>query len=238
MSGHYRMARGWMDHPAFGREPFTRAQAWCWLVEMMAWKDRTQTIGKDNIPVRRGEYATSVRFLAERWQWKRMKAQRFLARLVKHEMIEKSGTANGTANGTQYTLIRLCNYDKYQAVGDEGGTPNGTPNGTRAGRGRDKGEEREEGEEGKKGGADAPTANGKYRWKGRSGRLTETDYERWRKSYPNIPDFDAELQAADDYYFDNPPPGGKWFFRFSNWLKKANNQARADEIDHLDGVEI
>ena len=168
-----------------------------------------------------------------------MKAQRFLACLVNHGMIEKSGTANGTANGTQYTLIRLCNYDKYQSGGDEGGTPNGTPNGTRAGRGRDKGEEGEEGEEGKKGGADAPSANGKYRWVGRDGRrLTEADYECWQVKYPHIPDFDAELQAADDYFFDNPHPDGKWFFRMSSWLKKTNNQARADEIDHLDGVEI
>ena len=27
-NGYYRMARGWMNHPIFGRERFTRVMAW------------------------------------------------------------------------------------------------------------------------------------------------------------------------------------------------------------------
>ena len=78
-------------------------------------------------------------------------------------------------------------------------------------------------------GADAPSANGKFRFQGRVISLAETDYERWRKTYTNIPDFDAELQACDDYYADNPPKGGKWFHRASRWLNRANREAKADE---------
>lgn len=63
----------------------------------------------------------------------------------------------------------------------------------------------------------------RYAWQGRVIRLNQRDYDQWRKSYPDIPDFDAELQAADDYYHENPPPDGKWFFPVSNWLKRANN---------------
>lgn len=71
----------------------------------------------------------------------------------------------------------------------------------------------------------APPRDGlvRYAWQGRIIRLTQPDYDRWRKSYPDIPDFDAELQAADDYYHENPPADGKWFFPVSNWLKRANN---------------
>lgn len=38
MSGYYRMARGWMSNPAFANEPYSKAQAWCWLIEQAAWK--------------------------------------------------------------------------------------------------------------------------------------------------------------------------------------------------------
>ena len=224
MSGHYRMHRRWMDHPALGREPFTKAQAWCWLIEKAAWKNRTQTIGKDFIPVRRGEYATSVRFLAERWQWTRMKAQRFLARLEKHGMIEKTGTASGTP----YTVIRVCNYGKYQASNDEAGQQAGQwRDSTGTNQKKDK-----KGKERKKG-ADAHFANGKFHFQGRVIHLAEPDYERWRATYSSIIDFAAELQAADDYYATHPPKGGKWFHRVSRWLNKANREAKADEYSPI-----
>jgi len=69
------------------------------------------------------------------------------------------------------------------------------------------------------GGAIAPAA---YRWKGRVIRLKRDDYDRWRAAYTNIANFDAELQGADDFYAQNPPKDGKWFFPVSNWLKKEN----------------
>lgn len=40
-----------------------------------------------------------------------------------------------------------------------------------------------------------------------------------------LPDLRAELQAADDYYTENPPRDGKWFFPVSRWLAKANADA-------------
>jgi hypothetical protein len=55
-------------------------------------------------------------------------------------------------------------------------------------------------------------------------RLTRSDYDDWRKTYCNVPDFDAELRTADNYYSETPPKGGKWFFAVSNWLKKAHEQ--------------
>ena len=55
-------------------------------------------------------------------------------------------------------------------------------------------------------------------------RLKREDYDDWRRTYCNVPDFDAELRAADCYYADNPPKGGKWFFPVSNWLKRTHEQ--------------
>lgn len=73
-------------------------------------------------------------------------------------------------------------------------------------------------------GADAPPA---YAFVGRVIRLNRDDFERWRTTYSAVPDFVAALQAADDYYGQNPPKDGKWFFPVSRWLEKAHK----DELE-------
>lgn len=78
----------------------------------------------------------------------------------------------------------------------------------------------------KAGGACAP-ANKDYAFKGRTIRLTRDDYDRWRNAYSFLQNFDAELTAADDYYTQNPPRDGKWYFPVSNWLKRRNEEAKA-----------
>lgn len=132
--GFYKMHRGWMENPVFGREPFTRAQAWIWLIEHAAWRDTTQAVGRHFVHVERGQLAVAVRYLAEAWQWSKSSVDRFLTRL-------ETGTMIGTQPGTQYTVITICNYKKYQGDWDTSGTQDGTALGTRVGHDRDKEEE-------------------------------------------------------------------------------------------------
>ena len=61
-----------------------------------------------------------------------------------------------------------------------------------------------------------------YAWQGQIVRLSQAQLDKWRASYPYIPDLEAVLQKADDYYAENPPPDGKWFFRVSRWLEEEN----------------
>lgn len=75
-----------------------------------------------------------------------------------------------------------------------------------------------------------------YAFVGRVIRLKPNDFERWRTSYPHIPDIIAELQAADDYYAENPPRGGKWFFAVSRWLKRANDEAQLNRQRRKEGT--
>lgn len=83
-------------------------------------------------------------------------------------------------------------------------------------------------EEKQVGGAEAPSENvvsiRRYAFEGRVIRLDQSDLNRWRESYPAIPDITAVLQSADDYYSENPPKDGKWFFPVSRWLQKENDQ--------------
>ncbi len=79
---------------------------------------------------------------------------------------------------------------------------------------------------------DKRKTNGKgesYAWTGRVIRLTTEDLDQWRANYPNVPDFEAELQKADDYYADQPPPNGKWFFPVSKWMERAHRDHSADD---------
>jgi hypothetical protein len=134
VTGFYKMHRGWMNHPVFGREPFTRAQAWMWLIEHAAWKDTTQPVGRHHVRVQRGQIVVAVRYLAEAWMWSKSSVDRFLTRL-------ETGTMIGTQPGTQYSIITICNYEKYQGDWDTTGTQPGTQPGTRVGHDRDKEEE-------------------------------------------------------------------------------------------------
>jgi hypothetical protein len=64
-----------------------------------------------------------------------------------------------------------------------------------------------------------------YAFEGSVVRLTHQSHDKWRKAYPAIADLNAALQAADDYYSENPPKNGKWFFPVSQWLKRDNDAA-------------
>jgi hypothetical protein len=72
------------------------------------------------------------------------------------------------------------------------------------------------------GGACAPT---EYAFAGDVIRIDQSQADQWRSSFPSI-NLVAELQAADAYYRENPPKGGKWFFPVVNWLKRAEESKR------------
>lgn len=82
------------------------------------------------------------------------------------------------------------------------------------------------------GGAEAPPDNvvplsRQYAFEGRLIKLSQPDLDRWRKTYSALVDIGATLQTADDYYSENPPKDGKWFFPVSRWLEKEHKAALA-----------
>jgi hypothetical protein len=78
----------------------------------------------------------------------------------------------------------------------------------------------------KEGGAAAPPAS--YAFVGHVGKVKQSDLDQWASSYHAVPDIIAELRAADAYYAEHPPPDGKWFFPFSNWLKREHDKRMAE----------
>lgn len=128
---NYALTRGWMDHHIFDAdEPFTRREAWIWLIENANWKDIKKRVNGQLVVLRRGQLSHSIRFIAEKWLWHRNKVDRFFLELKNETMIE-------TENGTGQNIITICNYDKYQLIPNFYETQNGTTFGTRAGHERD-----------------------------------------------------------------------------------------------------
>lgn len=107
--GTFCMDRGWFEHPVFAPEPFTEREAWAWMIARAASTDRTRRVGTAMVPLRRGQLAHSLRFLAKRFQWSHSRVQRFLARLVTESMID-------TVTESAVTCVTIRNYNKYQRV--------------------------------------------------------------------------------------------------------------------------
>lgn len=122
--GYYLMARGWMDHPAIAtNEPFTRREAWVWLIENAAFRDTRLNVFGKTINVQRGQLCRSYRDLAASWGWSLGSVQRYVTRLETDTLID-------TLPDTKRLLITICNYDKYQSPWENGDTPSDTEQNT------------------------------------------------------------------------------------------------------------
>ena len=108
MSGHYRMARGWQEHEVFGNDPYSRRDAWVWIIEHAAWTDHTIIVGGKRLTLRRGQLCHAYRHLADTWKWSVAAVQRYVARLQANTMI-------GCSADTGRLVITVCNYEIYQA---------------------------------------------------------------------------------------------------------------------------
>ena len=138
MSGYIKLHRSLWDTEGLKSPEFCEHAAWMWLCSRAAWKDTETRIKGVRVEVRRGQFATSLRTLADTWGWSVKRVRGFLDRGTSREMI-------GLEKGTQYTLITICNYEEYQGEHEPEGTV-----GARSGHGE--GTEKKKGrrEEGKK----------------------------------------------------------------------------------------
>ena len=99
-------------------EPYTKGQAWIYLLLCANHSDaKIYLDGKLEI-VKRGQYVTSIRKLAEKFSWSRDKVSKFLKLLEQDNMIIQN-------SDTKKTLLTIVNYGKYQATPNEKQTADG-----------------------------------------------------------------------------------------------------------------
>lgn len=137
MTGYIKLFRGWRDTDGLTPSTcFSDWEAWLWLLENAAWKDRTRFNAKgQEIAIKRGQLHVSIAGLASAFGWSKKRVRTFLGRL---ERVSKVGTAKGQAG----TILTICKYDDYQGEDISSGTAKGTV-------GAQSGHTHKEGKEGK-----------------------------------------------------------------------------------------
>ena len=136
MSGTVNISRGIFSDAAFKDEPFTEREAFMWMVMEARYTTeiREQRIGSATVRYGRGQFAASVRFMADAWKWTKSRVDRFIKRLENRDMVS-------VKCGTGVNVITICKYDDYQNKPSDSGTLTGQQrdsSGTAAGQQRDK----------------------------------------------------------------------------------------------------
>jgi len=134
--GTIAIDRGLFGHERFADEPFTEREAWIWMIGQAAFRPHCKRVGSVRVSLRRGEFAHSIRFMAERWKWSPTTVRRFLDRLGSE--IEGDGALIGTRSDTGITVVSIRTYDDYQSRLFESGEANGAENGAAAAQQRPK----------------------------------------------------------------------------------------------------
>ena len=71
--------------PTYENRPFTKLEAWLWLLLRASYKKRTVEFMGKKWELHPGDIVTSQRILAERWKWSRSSVRRFLEELYLNE---------------------------------------------------------------------------------------------------------------------------------------------------------
>lgn len=106
--------KGWIsiyrkvcEHWIYQCREFDNFHAYFDLLRRAHWEDKKVLFNNNLILIKRGQFLTSEKSLAESWGWSRTKVRKFLQILSEDDMIIKE-------SDNKKTIITICNYDKYQ----------------------------------------------------------------------------------------------------------------------------
>ena len=121
--GFFLCYRSVFDHPLFDGNA-CYVGAWMSLISMAAYEPRSETVGDQTIDLHRGQLIGGRIKLAQKWGWTEKKVRYFLGQLKSHNMI-----ILGHSKGRLANVITICNYGKFQLLGDAQGPVKGPDEG-------------------------------------------------------------------------------------------------------------
>ena len=108
---YFKIDRKLLGSDLWLSESFSSGQAWIDLIGLANYADRERSFRGQVQQIKRGELVVSKLWLAQRWRWSEGKVRRFLARIQKEGMVKLESKNTGT-------VIRICNYERYQGMSD------------------------------------------------------------------------------------------------------------------------
>lgn len=105
--GYIMLARRTFDHALWTENrSFSKFEAWLDLLQLAAYLPTKRIIRGQWVEIGRGEMVASLRYLAERWNWKKDKVASFLGLIENDQMIRRETRQSET-------IIIVCNYERY-----------------------------------------------------------------------------------------------------------------------------
>lgn len=112
------MAVGWiklhrkiMDCLLWDDEPANKRSAWVDLLLLANHEDKSVIFNGQRVTIKAGQRITSIRKLAQMWNWSKSRTEKFLSLLESEGMIVKE-------SNHKRTLITIVNYGFYQGSAD------------------------------------------------------------------------------------------------------------------------
>jgi len=105
--GYIKLYRSIRDNWVWEEKPFSRGQAWIDIILSASHCDTKMLFNGNLITVKRGTYISSIRKLADKWGWSRVKTAKFLNELENDGMIAKD-------SDSFRTLLTVEKYSIYQ----------------------------------------------------------------------------------------------------------------------------
>lgn len=121
--GYIKLHRQLQDCWIWTEDRFSRGQAWVDMILMANHSDKKVIFKEGIITVERGQFITSIRKLADRWQWSVNTVRKFLTILESDGMITRE-------SNSKRTVICITQYEKYQGFEGKRRTLTDTPSDT------------------------------------------------------------------------------------------------------------
>jgi hypothetical protein len=119
--GYIKLFRDIQNNFLWSKKPFDKPRAFVDILLLANHTDNTILINGKQTVIKRGQYHTSRKKLADRWGWEVKTVDRFLGVLKGAEMVTYTGDPFGIT-------LTVENYDIYQGDGDtKSGHPKYTP---------------------------------------------------------------------------------------------------------------
>ena len=138
--GYIKLHRKIWNHP-FWKEKrvYSKFEAWVYLLLQAKGKDEEVKDAEGRkVYLKRGQFLSSARELAQKWGWSKSKTNRFLKLL---QVGQKMGQAISAEPGRLYSqktgqaksIITILNYNKYNPLKKKSGTAEDSESGTEIG---------------------------------------------------------------------------------------------------------